>query len=103
MQKNFEVVESMLGTDYLALGDTGDCPNFAAIRAAVAVFLARCPRVDLAEYEFTVCREDELIHVIFLDKERPRGTRGSGGRSGCPGYVVTLGADLVVVKAHFIR
>jgi hypothetical protein len=99
----FEQVEAMLGADYLALAATGDGPNLPAVRAAVAVFTARVPRADLAEYRIKVCREGELVYVIFLDKERPPGMRGSGGRPGCPGFEVTLAADLAVVKAHFIR
>src|SRR5262245_55784807 len=97
----FENRETTLGADYLAAVDG---PNLPAIRAAVAVFAARVPRADLAEYKISVCREGELFHVIFVDKERPKGMRGSGGRPNCPGFEVTLqGADLAVVEAHFIR
>jgi hypothetical protein len=100
----FEEVVSVLGTDYLtgkaAASDTG--AGRAAIAAAV-VFSARVPRADLAEYRIKVCREGELLHVIFVDRERPPGMRGSGGRPNCPGFEVTLAADLAVVKAHFIR
>jgi hypothetical protein len=100
----FERVLSMLGADYLALGEAGDGPSVAAIRAASAVFSARVPRADLAEYQIKVCREGERLHVIFLDKERPPGMRGSGGRPGCPGFEVTLqAADLAVTEAHFVR
>jgi hypothetical protein len=100
----FERVGSMLGADYLALGEDGDGPHVAAIGAAAADFLTRCPHADLAEYQIEVCREGEQLHVVFLDKERPPGVRGSGGRPGCPGFEVTLqAADLSVVKAHFIR
>ena len=99
----FEQVLSMLGADYLVLGEAGDGPYVAAIRAAAAVFLNRYPRADLAEYKIKVCREGELLHVIFTDKERATGMRGSGGRPNCPGFEVTLAADLAVVQAHFIR
>jgi hypothetical protein len=99
-----ERVGLMLGADYLALGEDGDGPYVAAIRAAAAVFLARFPRADLAEYKIAVCREGEQFHVIFLDKERPEGARGSGGRTGCPGFAVTMrSADLSVLDGHFIR
>jgi hypothetical protein len=99
----FEQVETMLGADYLALVGTGDGPVLPAVRAAVAVFSARVPRADLAEYRIMVCREGELLHVSFVDRERPPGMRGNGGRPNCPGFAVTLAADLSVVKAHFIR
>ncbi len=99
----FEEVETMLGADYLALGRTGDGPALPAVRAAVAVFSARVPRADLAEYRIRVCRQGELLHVIFLDRERPPGMRGSGVRPNCPGFAVTLAAGLAVVEAHFIR
>jgi hypothetical protein len=40
---------------------------------------------------------------LFLDKERPPGMRGSGGRPGCPGFEVTLqAADLAVTEAHLV-
>src|SRR5262245_35504637 len=96
----FEKLESMLGADYLAAVDG---PNLPAIRAAAAVFTTRVPRADLAGYKISVCREGELLHVSFMDKERPKGMRGSGGRPGCPGFEVTLEADLAVTEAHFIR
>ena len=71
--------------------------------AAHTLVAARIPRADLAEYKISVCREGELFHVIFVDKERPKGMRGSGGRPGCPGFELTLAADLAVTEAHFIR
>jgi hypothetical protein len=94
----------MLGGDYLALDEAGGGPHVAAIRAAAAVFLTRCPHANLTEYQIKVCREGEQVHIIFLDKERPPGMRGSGGRPGCPGFEVTLAAvDLAAVEAHFIK
>ena len=99
----FEQVLSMPGAEYLALGEAGDGPYVAAIRAAAAGFLVRVPRADLAEYQITVCRMGEQLGVIFLDKERPEGMRGDGGRPGCPGFEVTLAEDLAVVKSHFSR
>jgi hypothetical protein len=99
-----ELVESMLGADYLAGGDAGATPNLPAIRAATDTFLARFPPTALAEYRISVYREGELLRVIFLDKERPPGVRGSGGRPGCPGFEVTLEEEsLSVVDAHFVK
>ena len=100
---HFERMLSMPGTDYLALGDAGDGPYVAAIRAAAAVFGARVLGADLAEYMITVCRVGGRLSVIFLDKERPEGMRGDGGRPGCPGFEVKLAEDLAVVKSHFVR
>ena len=102
----FEEVERILGSDYLEARAAASAAegSVATIAAAAAVFLARCPRVDLAEYKMSVCREGELLHVIFVDKQRRPGMRGSGGRRGCPVFEVTLqGADLAVVDAHFVR
>ena len=99
----FERVLSMLGADYLALGEAGDGPHVPAIRAAAAVFSARVPLADLAEYQIHVCRSGEQLSVIFWDKERPEGMYGDGGRPGCPGFEVTLAEDLAVVKSHFSR
>jgi hypothetical protein len=99
MMARLEVVASLIGTDFLAVQDA-----FPAVRAAAAVFLARFPRADLAEYKIEVCRQGDLLHVIFVDKERPEGVRGSGGRTGCPGFEVTMrSADLSVLDGHFIR
>ncbi len=101
----FEQVECLLGSDYLAMRTASPAAegNVVAINTAAAVFRDRCPRADLAEYKISVCREGDLLHVIFVDKERPPRMRGSGGRPGCPGFSVTLAADLAVIKAHFIR
>lgn len=76
-------------------------PRFEEVEAAV--FSARVPRAGLAEYRIVVCREGELLRVIILDRQRPPGLRGNGGRPNCPGLEVTLAAGLAVVKAHFIR
>jgi len=83
----FENLKTLPGADYLVAVDR---PNLPAIRAAADVFTVRVPRADLAEYKISVCREGELLHVIFVDKERSQGMRGSGGRPNCPGFEVTL-------------
>jgi hypothetical protein len=99
-----EMGDSVLGADYLAAAEDGDGSWLPAIRAAAAAFLGRYPRADLAGYKISTYREGDLLHVVFLDKERPAGMRGSGGRPGYPGFEVTLAAvDLAVVKAHFVK
>lgn len=77
--------------------------NFRAIQAAMDVF----PRnLDVRNYNIEVVREGGLyegasIVVIFSDKDRPAGTRGSTGR---PGFEVELDAhDLRVLRSNYVR
>jgi hypothetical protein len=73
--------------------------SFPAIQAAVAVFQQRNP--DLTQYKIEVVREGDSVVVIFADKDRPEGTRGSVGK---PGFEVELTArDLRVLRSNFVR
>jgi hypothetical protein len=53
-------------------------------------------------YNIEIVREGAaLVVVIFADKDRPPGTRGSTGR---PGFEVELGArDLRVLRSNHVR
>jgi hypothetical protein len=74
--------------------------SFLAIQAALAAFQHRNP--DLAHYKITVVSERESVVVIFADKDRQTGTRGSS--SPWPGFEVEMSAkDLRVLRSSFIR
>jgi hypothetical protein len=73
--------------------------SFLAIQAAMTVFQRHNP--DLAQYKIEVVREGASRVVIFADKDRPEGTRGSVGK---PGFEVELNAqDLRVLRSNFVR
>jgi len=73
--------------------------NFLAIQAATEVFQRYNP--DLANYKIEVVREGDSVVVIFADKDRPDGTRGSVGK---PGFEVELNVqDLRVLRSNFVR
>ena len=74
--------------------------SFLAIQAALGVFQRHHP--DLAHYKIEVVSERDSVVVIFTDKERPEGTRGSLGVR--PGFEVEMSAkDLRVLRSNFIR
>jgi hypothetical protein len=73
--------------------------SFLAIQAAMGIFQRHNP--DLTQYKIEVVREGNSIVVIFADKDRPAGTRGSVGK---PGFEVELNAqDLQVLRSNFVR
>ena len=73
--------------------------SFLAIQAAMGIFQQHNP--DLAQYKVEVVGEGDSVVVIFADKDRPDGTRGSVGKSG---FEVELNAgDLRVLRSNFVR
>jgi len=73
--------------------------SFLATQAVVVVFQRHNP--DLTQYKIEVVREGDSGVVIFADKNRPEGTRGSVGK---PGFEVELNAgDLRVLRSNFVR
>ena len=73
--------------------------NFLAIQAAMQVFQQHRP--DLAKYRIEVIRDGDDLAVLFADKDRPPGTRGS---VGLPGFEVELDArDRTVIRSSFVR
>jgi hypothetical protein len=77
--------------------------SLLAIRAAEEVFLSRDPKADLARYKVEVLREGDSVLVIFVDKDRKPGTRGTAAGQA-PGFEVELKAnDLSFVRANFSR
>lgn len=73
--------------------------SFLAIRAAMKAFQVHNP--DLAQYRIEVVREGDVVSVLFADKDRADGTRGSVGQSG---FEVDLNPrDWSVVRSHFVR
>jgi hypothetical protein len=74
--------------------------NFLAIKAAMAVFQRHNP--DLAYYIIEVVSEGDSVVVIFADKDRHLGTRGSLGPR--PGFEVEMDAnDLRVLRSNFVK
>lgn len=73
--------------------------NLLAIQAAMQVFQKYQP--DLAKYKIEVIRDGDDLAVLFADKDRPPGTRGSVGQ---PGFEVELNArDRRVIRSSFVR
>lgn len=73
--------------------------SFLAIQTAIMIFQLHKP--DLSQYNIEVVREGDSVVVIFADKDRPTGTRGSIGK---PGFEVELNAqDLRVLQSNFVR
>ena len=73
--------------------------SFLAIQVATDVFQRYNP--DFMYYKIEVLRENCSFVVIFADKDRPAGTRGSIGK---PGFEVELNAEnLQVLRSNFIR
>jgi len=76
--------------------------SLQAIHAANAVFASRSPTPDLTQYKIEVIKDGHSLVVIFADKDRQTGARGSP--PGRPGIEVTLDPhDLRVVRSNFIR
>ena len=81
--------------------DSIDARNARAIATAADVF-KRHYNADLRDYNIEVVRDGNSIVVIFLDKDREPGTRGSTG--GRPGFEVELDArDFRVIRSNFLR
>jgi hypothetical protein len=73
--------------------------SFVMIQAAMGIFQRHNP--DLTDYKIEVVREGDSVVVIFADKDRPEGTRGSIGKAG---FEVELNAgDLRVLRSNFVR
>ncbi len=86
-RERFKLVDSIEGT------------HFLAIRTAEEIFRAHKP--DLNRYRIEVLRDGDLIIVVFSDKDRPAGTKGS---VGLPGFEVALDArDRRVRRSNFVR
>lgn len=86
-RNNTEIFESIHGTTFLA------------IRAAVEVFKRQ--NLNLEYYNIEVVREGTSIIVIFSDKDRPEGARGSIGKIG---FEVELDSrDLHVIRSNYVR
>ena len=79
--------------------DTVQGSSLPFIQMALTVF----PRAgELADYRIKLVGEGEFITVIFTDKDKPRGSFGSGGPR--PGYeVVMRAADHRIVRSYFLR
>lgn len=74
--------------------------HFPLIKKATEVF-RRHNNPDLMRYNIKVVRDGDSVVVIFADKDRPTGTRGSVGK---PGFEVELNPqDMSVIKANFVR
>lgn len=87
--KQVEVLDSIEGN------------SLRVIEAAVGVFQQR-HKPDLAQYKITVVGKGTSVVVIFTDKDRQPGTRGSAGAR--PGFEVELNPlDLRVLGSHFVR
>jgi hypothetical protein len=79
--------------------DTIQGSNFLSMRVAAEVFRRHKP--DLSEYRIEVVRDGDSLVVLFSDKNRIRGTRGSVGR---PGFEVALDPrDRRVTRSNFVR
>lgn len=79
--------------------DTIQGSNFLAMRTAVEVFRRHNP--DLIQYRIEVVRDGDFLVVVFADKDRPEGTRGTVGR---PGFEVALDPrDRKVTRSNFVR
>src|SRR5436189_44491 len=79
--------------------DTIQGSSFLAIQTVMGIFQKHNP--DLTHYKIEVVREGNSEVVIFADKDRPEGTRGSVGK---PGFEVELSAgDLRVLRSNFVR
>lgn len=79
--------------------DTIQGSNFLAMRVAVEVF--RRHDLDLIQYRIEVVRDGDSLVVLFTDKERRPGTRGSVGR---PGFEVAMDPiDRHVTRSNFVR
>ena len=89
----------MLKKDQAQLLDKLQGSSFIAIQVAAKAFQQYNP--DLAQYNIELVREGDSLIVIFFDKDRPEGTRGSVGK---PGFEVELKAqDLQVLRSNFVR
>jgi len=74
--------------------------SFLPIKKGVEVFSQRY-NPDLMVYSIMLVSEKDSVVVIFTDKDRPTGTRGSVGK---PGFEVELNAeDLTVRRSNFVR
>jgi hypothetical protein len=79
--------------------DTIQGSSFLAIGAAMEIFRRYEP--DLVKYRIEVVRDGDSLVVIFTDKDRLPGTRGS---IGLPGFEVAFDArDRRVLRSNFIR
>jgi hypothetical protein len=79
--------------------DTIQGNSFLAIQTAMKVFQRHNP--DLTQYKINVVREGSALVIIFADKDRPAGTRGSVGKLG---FEVAMNAqDLRVLRSNFVR
>lgn len=89
-----------LNMEQIQLMDRIEGSHFPFINKAVGVF-QQYNNSELVLYNIKVVREGDAVVVIFVDKDRPIGTRGSIGR---PGFEVKLNAqDLTVIQSNFVR
>jgi hypothetical protein len=85
--------------DQLDVLDRIQGSHYPLLRTAVDVFTAK--KLELADYKLTLVRKKDSFSVIFADKKREPGTRGSGDK---PGFEVEMNArDLKVFRSNFVR
>ncbi len=73
--------------------------SFPPTLKAFEIFRQRNP--DLTQYDIKVVSKRDSLVVIFSDKDRPAGIRGSIGK---PGFEVEMNArDLTVIRSNFVR
>jgi hypothetical protein len=86
--------------DSLKLVDRVDGQYIEVIAAAVEVFEQKNP--DLVQYRIEVVRDNELLLVIFTDRNLPPDTLGSTSRHA--GFEVALDPDsLRVIRSNFVK
>lgn len=100
VELNADDLKALLSArDRIKIVDTLQGSNFLAIQAAMEIFRNQSP--DLVQYRIEVVRDGDSLVVVFTDKDRPVGTRGSVGR---PGFEVALDPrDRHVKRSNFIR
>jgi hypothetical protein len=85
--------------DQLKVVDRMQAINYPPMQIAVGVFLAE--KLDLDGYKITVAKDGESVVVMFDDKDRKPGTKGSGRRTGF--NVVMRPPDFKVVRTSLVR
>ncbi len=74
--------------------------KLTAIRLANGELLRR--KLLVENYRINVQRENEIIYVIYMDKEVPEGARGVVGKH--PALEVEISAeDMQLMRSYFVR
>ena len=99
LQLDPEEIKTFISGVNIELLDKIKASSFFIIEKANNIFQKH--KLDLKEYKIEVIGEGSSIIVIFSDKERIVGSRGSTGKLG---FEVELNSnDLQVIRSNFIR